>query len=277
MKSFTNIKGNFFNAFYKLFSSLALILFCKMCFAQVEPTWNKGAFIFPEDLAKEFGTPIGNVAVLEKYIPLFEKAALTKKYKPAILMHGCGGISRENIEHAKLLASMGIPVFLPSYYARSDAQTLCAGSSSGAVLFINISRQDVYQRIEEFEYAVKKLRELQFIDTSQILATGHSMGGLTVAQVKNSSVVAAVITGWGCFGSFSGQSPKHIPQLAIRFKVDPFLSSSESCEAKFFSGREKENTFSVVLDGQQTHEVMHNDQAKDEIRKFVSEFFVRRK
>ena len=61
MKTSTNTKGNFFNAFYKLFSSVALILFCKMCFAQVEPTWNKGAFIFPEDLAKEFGTPIGNV------------------------------------------------------------------------------------------------------------------------------------------------------------------------------------------------------------------------
>jgi dienelactone hydrolase len=277
MKTSTNTKNNFFNAFCKLSASLVLIIFSKISFAQVERTWSKGAFIFPEELAKEIGTPIGNVAVLEKYMPLFEKAVLTNKYKPAILMHGCGGITRENIEHAKLLASMGIPVFLPSYYARSDAQTLCAGSSSGAVLFINISRQDVNQRIEEFEYAVKKLKELHFIDSSQILASGHSMGGLTVAQVKNPSVGATVITGWGCFGVYSGQSPKHIPQLAIRFKVDPFLSSSESCEAKFFSSREKENTFSVVLDGQETHEVMHNEKAKDEIRKFVGVFFVEKK
>ena len=258
----------------RLLFSATLVLSCS-AFAQVELTWSKGVFILPTELAQQAGTPIGKVALIEKHIDTLKNLAAPVKFKPAVLMHGCGGISAENIAHAKLLADMGIPVFLPSFYARSNAPTLCAGRSDGMPFFVTFSHQNLAQRVEEFEFAVSKLHELPFVDHTHVLATGHSMGGITVARLRNPAIQASVITGWGCFSPYSEQSMKNVPQLAVRFKVDPFLNNSGACEVKLFSGRDPENTFSVVLDGQETHEVMHNEKARAEIQKFVQAYFIK--
>lgn len=261
--------------FLKLCVTTGLFL-STSAFAQIELTWNKGVFILPENLARQADTPVDKVALIEKHIAKLKSLSSTTKLKPALLMHGCGGISAENIEQAKLLVKMNIPVFLPSFYARPYAPTLCAGRSDGMPFFTsNVTPTTIAQRVEEFEFAVTQLQELAFVDSTQILATGHSMGGMTVARLRNPSISAVVITGWGCFPPYSEQSSQKIPQLAIRFRVDPFLNNSGACEVKFFSEREPQNTFSVVLDGQETHEVMHNEKAREEIKGFVAKYFLK--
>lgn len=252
------------------------LFFSSSAFAQIELTWNKGVFLLPENLARQADTPVDKVALIEKHLSKLKTLSSTTKLKPAVLMHGCGGISGENIEQAKLLAKMNIPVFLPSFYARPNAPTLCAGRSDGMPFFTsNVTPTTIAQRVEEFEFAVTQLRELAFLDSTQILATGHSMGGMTVARLRNPAISAAIITGWGCFPPYTEQTSKNVPQLAVRFRVDPFLNNSGACEVKLFSGRDHPNTFSVILDGQETHEVMHSEIAKEEIRTFVNNQFLK--
>jgi hypothetical protein len=57
--------------------------------------------------------------------------------------------------------------------------------------------------------------------------------------------------------------------LAIRFKDDPWLNDSYQCDAGLFSGRDKSNTTSLVLDGQRTHEVIHDPRAVSAFLEFV--------
>lgn len=255
---------------------VTFLLCSSNAFAQVEFTWSKGVFILPEELARQADTPVDKVDLIEKHLSKLKTLSSTTKLKPALLMHGCGGISGENIEQAKLLAKMNIPVFLPSFYARPNAPTLCAGRSDGMPFFTtNVTPTTIAQRVEEFEFAVIQLRELAFVDSTQILATGHSMGGMAVARLRNPAISAAIITGWGCFSPYTEQTSKNVPQLAVRFRVDPFLNNSGACEVKLFSGRESQNTFSIILDGQETHEVMHNEITKQEIRTFVNNHFLK--
>ena len=89
--------------------------------------------------------------------------------------------------------------------------------------------------------------------------------------MTRTDVTAYVITGWGCNPRLSGRPPKQVPVLAIRFKDDPWLNDGFQCDGGFLTGRDKENTTSLVLDGQRTHEVIHDPRAVKAFLDFVGE------
>jgi dienelactone hydrolase len=236
--------------------------------ADLEQTWMKGAFVLPAELAAQIGSPTEGVARVDKFARPLAELSAARKSPIAVLLHGCAGISTENVTAAVYLARKGFSVFLPSYYARSNAIPICAGSAAGVPFFSRVDRELVKLRVEEFDHALGRARALGFTDRDTVLAYGHSMGGIAVAALERDDINAVVITGWGCAAPFASQAPKNIPQLSIRFNDDPWVPAG-TCGVRLFGGRDEENTSSVVLDGQRTHEVMHDPRSRAAIDAFL--------
>jgi dienelactone hydrolase len=242
--------------------------------ADVDASWLKGAFILPESLAARVGSPKTRIARID----LFKKelAAVTTEEKTpiAIVLHGCGGIITEQAVMAKHLADIGFSVFLPSHEARSDARVLCAAAADGTPFFASFDAATLQQRLDEFAHALVEAGKLGFTDPSRVLAAGHSQGGLTVGHLGRDDITAAIITGWGCEPPWASQSPRAVPQLAVRHKDDPWLKPGWYCEVRLFGGRDGSNTVSVVLDGERAHSVMHNERAVSAITGFARRHFL---
>ena len=241
--------------------------------ADVDNTWLKGAFILPQALAAQVGSPKTRIARIDLFKQ--ELAALVTQDKTpiAIVLHGCGGIITEQAVLARHLADIGFSVFLPSHEARSDARVQCAASSNGTPYFASFDAATLQQRQDEFAHALVEASKLGFTDPSRVLAAGHSQGGLTVAHLNRGDITAAVITGWGCEPPWALQSPRTVPQLAVRHKDDPWLKPGWYCEARLFAGRDASNTQSVVLEGERAHSVMHVERAVLAITQFARRHF----
>ena len=95
------------------------------------------------------------------------------------------------------------------------------------------------QRLAEADHALLKARALPFVRADRALVSGHSMGGLTIGNMKRTDVTGYVITGWGCNPKGSGRPPKDVPLLAMRFKDDPWLNDNFQCDAGLFTGRDR--------------------------------------
>lgn len=262
----------------KIVSLVLAFLSSSVVADDIEATWNQGAFLLPKTLAAQVGSPRAALMRIDRFSEKLNDIEKGERRPVAILMHGCSGITAENAAAARLLAEIGFAVFLPNYYARANVAPICAGSAEGVPFFTSVTPQLVKLRVEEFNYALSKARSLPFVDADKVLAYGHSMGGGVVAALGRSDLRAAVITGWPCSSpGFHQQSHQAVPQLAIRFKDDPWLPSGWECDARPFSGRDANNTISLVLDGQRTHEVLHDARAQEAIRKFVDIHFFERK
>lgn len=52
---------------------------------------------------------------------------------------------------------------------------------------------DLYEEIENFEVGLKKLKSLPYVDTTQIIVIGHSMGGIIAPAIAAKNQVAGII------------------------------------------------------------------------------------
>ncbi len=244
--------------------------------ADVDDTWLKGAFLLPERLATQIGSPRTRIARIDLFKDGLATLKTEEKTPIAIVLHGCSGIIPEQAAMARQLADLGFSVFIPSHQARSNGRTLCAAGSDGSPFFASFDSTMLRHRREEFANALSEARKLGFTDPSKVLAAGHSQGALAVGHLDRTDVTAAIITGWGCESPWWSQSPRSVPQLAIRFRDDPWLRPGTACEAGLSSGRDASNTFSLVLDGERSHSVMHNENAVAAIQAFAKQYFFQR-
>lgn len=236
---------------------------------ELDLTWLKGALMLPIDLSEQLGIKTGVITRVDKVIQKLPALNSKEPMPLAILAHGCFGIGGEQVEQAKLLSARGYVVFMPSYYGRKKSFQICGGNSAGEIKFENLSVAYLKQRREEVDYALSKARSFPFVSKERTLVSGHSMGGATVGSMTRADITAYVITGWGCHNGYSSRPPKSVSLLSMRFKDDPWLKDSAQCDAGFLTGREKDNTVSIVLDGQRTHEVIHDPRAVAAYLEFV--------
>jgi dienelactone hydrolase len=236
---------------------------------ELERTWLKGALMLPKDLSEQLGIPASEITRIDKVVDRLPALKFSEPMTLALMLHGCFGIGQEQIEQAKLLTARGYVAFMPSHYGRLKAIQLCGGNAAGEIQFHRLNRNNINQRLEEVDYALAKARELAFVSKDRTLISGHSMGGITIGNMKRADVTAYVISGWGCNPSLSGRPPKEVPLLAMRFRADPWLNDSFQCDGGLFTGRDKENTTSLVFDGQRTHEVIHDSRAASAFLDFV--------
>ena len=238
---------------------------------ELERTWLKGALMLPKNMSEQLGIAPGEITRIDKVVDKLPLLLFKVPAPLALMVHGCGGIGGEQVEQAKMLTDRGYVAFMPSYYGRTKAIQLCGGNAAGEIQFDRINRSNIKQRLMEVDYAIAKARALPFVNTNLTLVSGHSMGGITIGNMTRTDVTAYVITGWGCNPRLSGRPPKQVPVLAIRFKDDPWLNDGFQCDGGFLTGRDKENTTSLVLDGQRTHEVIHDPRAVKAFLDFVGE------
>ncbi len=236
---------------------------------ELERTWLRGALMFPKDLSEQLDIKPGEITRIDKVVDRLPALKFKEPMPLALMVHGCFGIGQEQINQARMLTARGYVAFMPSYYGRQKAIQLCGGNAAGEIQFQRINETNKKQRLDEVDYAIAKARALPFVRSDQTLVSGHSMGGITIGNIKRTDVTGYVITGWGCNPMTSGRPPKSVPLLAIRFKDDPWLNDSYQCDAGLFSGRDKTNTTSLVLDGQRTHEVIHDPRAVSAFLEFV--------
>lgn len=236
---------------------------------ELERTWLKGALMLPKDLSEQLGIPAGEITRIDKVVDRLPALKFKEPMTLALMVHGCFGIGQEQIEQAKLLTARGYVAFMPSHYGRLKAIQLCGGNAAGEIQFHRLNRTNINQRLEEVDYALAKARELAFVSKERTLISGHSMGGITIGNMKRTDVTAYVISGWSCNPIFSLRPPKEVPLLAMRFRDDPWLNDSFQCDGGLFTGRDKSNTISLVFDGQRTHEVIHNPRAVAAFLDFV--------
>lgn len=236
---------------------------------ELERTWLKGALMLPKDLSDQLGIPAGEITRIDKVVDLLPTLKFSQAMPLALMVHGCFGIGQEQIEQAKMLTARGYVAFMPSYYGRLKAIQLCGGNAAGEIQFQRINEFNKKQRLDEVDYALAKARALPFVQPTRTLVSGHSMGGITIGNIKRTDVTAYVITGWGCNPKTSGRPPKDVPLLAMRFREDPWLNDNYQCDGGLFTGRDKSNTISLVFDGQRTHEVIHEPRAVSAFLEFV--------
>lgn len=236
---------------------------------ELERTWLKGALMLPKDLSDQLGIPAGEITRIDKVVDRLPRLKFDAPMPLALLVHGCFGIGQEQIEQAKMLTARGYVAFMPSHYGRAKAIQLCGGNAAGEIQFQKLNEFNKKQRLDEVDYALAKARALPFVRSSLTLVSGHSMGGITIGNIKRTDVTAYVITGWGCNPQTSGRPPKEVPLLAMRFREDPWLNDNYQCDGGMFTGRDKSNTISLVFGGQRTHEVIHDPRAVSAFLDFV--------
>lgn len=236
---------------------------------ELERTWLKGALMLPKDLSEHLGIPTGEITRIDKVVDRLPTLKFSEQMPLVLMLHGCGGISQEQIRQAQMLTARGYVAFMPSYYGRQKAIQLCGGNAAGEIQFHRINDSNIRQRLAEADHALLKARALPFVRGDRTLVSGHSMGGLTIGNMKRTDVTGYVITGWGCNPKGSGRPPKEVPLLAMRFKDDPWLNDNFQCDAGLFTGRDKENTISLVFDEQRNHEVIHYPKAISAFLEFV--------
>ena len=236
---------------------------------ELERTWLKGALMLPKELSDQLGIPAGEITRIDKVVDRLPTLKFSQPMPLALMVHGCFGIGQEQIEQAKMLTARGYVAFMPSYYGRLKAIQLCGGNAAGEIQFHRVTPQRVQLRLDEVDFALGKARALPFVRPDRTLVSGHSMGGITIGNMKRTDVTGYVISGWGCNPAASRRPPKEVPLLAMRFRDDPWLNDNFQCDAGLFTGRDKENTISLVFDGQRTHEVIHDPRAVSAFLEFV--------
>jgi len=236
---------------------------------ELERTWLKGALMLPKELSDQLGIPAGEITRIDKVVDRLPTLKFNEPMPLALMVHGCFGIGQEQTQQAKMLTARGYVAFMPSYYGRQNAIQLCGGNAAGEIQFSRINPERVLLRLAEVDHALLKARALPFVRADRTLVSGHSMGGITIGNMKRTDVTGYVISGWGCNPALSKRPPKEVPLLAMRFRDDPWLNDNYQCDAGFLNGRDKENTISWVFDGQRTHEVIHYPQAVSAFLEFV--------
>jgi dienelactone hydrolase len=236
---------------------------------ELEQTWLKGALMLPKELSGQLGIPTGEITRIDRVADRLAALRFREPMPLALLVHGCFGIGQEQVEQAKLLTARGYVAFMPSHYGRTKAVQLCGGNAAGEIQFHRINDLNKKQRLDEVDFALAKARALPFVRADRTLVSGHSMGGITIGNMTRTDVTGYVISGWGCHPAVSRRPPKDVPLLAMRFKDDPWLNDHYQCDAGLFSGRDPKNTISLVLEGQRTHEVIHDPRAVTAFLDFV--------
>ncbi len=145
----------------------------------LDATANKASIYLPEGSGAEW--------VCSLRYELFEKFGcgdqIKKKLPLVIHAHGCKGVNRADIAAMKLYQKLGYVVFAPNSFALNRASTCYTGNVA---------------RTAEIENALQLLMMKKWIDSSKILISGFSEGGLNAAFFSSDHIIGKIVMGYGC-------------------------------------------------------------------------------
>lgn len=128
---------------------------------------------------------------------------------PAVIyLHGCAGLP-PNAAFVDFLVGQGFAVFAPNSFGRSGRQSRCYAQKGTPIFRF---------RAEETAYALARLREIPWVDPTNIVLVGHSEGGEAAARWSGDGFRAIVISGADCSHERRAGvplAPDTVPVLAI--------------------------------------------------------------
>ncbi len=168
---------------------------------------------------------------------------------PAVVwLHGCSGMPRGPIGYRIYLMSKGYALFEPDSFARPGRKP-CTGNN-------------LPLRREEIAFALRRIRELPWVDQARIVLAGVSEGGRAVGGWERAGFAAHIILAAAC-GDKSGRphAPGSVPVLAIVGSQD-----GASCNVT----RKVGGSRSIIIPGA-PHGIMDRKEVKEALERFLRE------
>lgn len=123
---------------------------------------------------------------------------------PAVLyLHGCAGFTSMPT-WGGYFVRRGFAFFAPNSFARPGRARMCGRDLGGLKLSM---------RQEEMQYALQKLRAIDWIDQRRIVLVGYSEGAHPAAHYQGTDFAAVVLLGIDC--RMSGGSPLLPPSIPV--------------------------------------------------------------
>ena len=195
-----------------------------------------------------------------------------KEFPAVIFLHGCSGITREEISWARFLSDNGFFVILPDSFARSGRRMNCNPSDpsfkGGSFLNAFAYRQ------EEIALAFSDLVSSKNIDRKNIFLIGFSEGAIATAQTIQKGLKGQIILAWTC--SLKGQPNfeginqfEDIPIMTIAATADPWRIGTSNAGRCADSLHTIKNMKQVDIEGA-FHDLFHSETARNEVIKFLT-------
>ena len=152
----------------------------------VAATWDRGLYFSGTDTAcwgHYIGLPTTQADCIRP-----GPAGATGKLPVVVFLHGCAGWGSRQSRVMQLANANGYTVFAPDSFARPGRVRHCGQGGTNKL----------EMRLEEVEYAVRRLRELPWVDQERLVLMGFSEGGFAAARYRGSDFRAVLVLGWGC-------------------------------------------------------------------------------
>lgn len=244
--------------------------------SDLERTWTNALVALPP-LPSGAARPVGRLGRVLSGADLPVRLGNTPtgaKLPVVLYLHGCTGLGSSSRAFMSWLAGNGYAVIAPDSMARKFRPLQCdpKTKSGGYNLY-------VYEfRLAEVAYALEQIEKLPWVDLDRLFLVGISEGGVAAALYRGDGFRAHAILQWTCHGGPLVRgiaAPADTPILSVVYARDPWYDPSRTpgqrghCGAYF--GDRKESR-SIVLETEEEHSVMDNEQAKDGLIGFLSLF-----
>lgn len=186
--------------------------------AELDRTWQAARVRIPTESAEPIKSTIRE---------LDASLNAQRKFPTVIYLHGCSGIWKGTYQRIDFLAKNGFAVIAPVSFAREKYPQSCDTQNHKGGMY----RPTLTMRQHDAGYAIKKAKELSWVDSQNVILMGLSQGGITAATFRSddpsASVAARVVEGWTCHAGWPEyrgiNAPASKPVLTLVGKNDPWF------------------------------------------------------
>jgi hypothetical protein len=236
---------------------------------ELSRTWESALVYLPDTVFSNFGSPL----------LLKDEDALSSKIKhklgesklPLVLfLHGCEGLGHHREEIVNI-AKLGFAVIAPDSFARRHRPLGCYEEQEEYIRYYDIAI--AFQKAE-LDYAINRIKRLEWVDVNQQFLFGSGTGGMVVAHYMGKEFAGHIIEGWGCKHAhdvFDGiWAPASTRIFSVISKNDPWFKGVPGfgidCE-KYIEGRP--DSVAILLD-RPAHYVSWYPGSREPLIKFLT-------
>lgn len=175
--------------------------------------------------------PVGPSEIVKSDMDHLDASQIPKRttFPTVIYLHGCSGVWKGTYERIDLLARHGFAVVAPISFARKKYPRSCDTQNHRGGLY----RPTLKMRQNDAGYAIKKVKQLSWVNADNVFLMGLSQGGITAATFSSEDpavrVRARVVEGWTCHAGWEEycgvNAPEAEPVLTLVGEQDPWFQN----------------------------------------------------